>query len=330
MAITSRLVELERLEKNAAQFIGTDQFFDDEVAMIKERRRFITGEQMRRFIIDFIRTNCPRSRLVYDSDTQLGKFYPDDKLRSLLTKYSETVELFRFLSPTSEGIPITFDSQIAFDNPNHDFINVLHPLTQSIAKHYSEVEKLHSNVHHVVLKTDNLSRDFYIYFIYRLRIRAARGSNTLEMVILNQNLDVACNEDDAEKILGEMVERGEDSQGIAYEIDLYVAQKACQRASEIFHERISKIREQVAKNNDAFIDRRMESLRTSYGKNLKMQAELLKKGELKGQKEQYLRIPRGTIRRLESELEQKEQNLEMQRTVQVEYDEIAAGIVEII
>jgi hypothetical protein len=39
---------------------------------------------------------------------------------------------------------------------------------------------------------------------------------------------------------------------------------------------------------------------------------------------------RGTIRRLESELEQKERNLEMQRTVQVEYDEIAAGIVEIV
>ena len=330
MAITARLVELERLEKNAAQFIGTDQFFDDEVAMIKERRRFITGEQMRRFIIDFIRTNCPRSRLVYDSDTQLGKFYPDNKLRSLLTKYSETVELFRFLSHTSKGIPITFDSQTAFDNPNHDFINVLHPLTQSIAKHYSEVEKLHSNVHHVVLKSDSLSRDFYIHFIYRLRIRAARGRNTLEMVILNQNLDVACNEDDAEKILGEMVERGEDSEGIAYEIDPDITQKACQRASKIFHERVTKIREQVTRNNDAFIDRRLESLRTSYGKNLKMQTELLEKSELKRRAERYLRMLRGTIRRKESELKQKERNLEILRIVQVEYDEIAAGILEIV
>ena len=39
---------------------------------------------------------------------------------------------------------------------------------------------------------------------------------------------------------------------------------------------------------------------------------------------------RGTIRRFKSELEQKEQNLEIQRTVQVEYDEIAAGILEIV
>ena len=145
-----------------------------------------------------------------------------------------------------------------------------------------------------------------------------------------ENLDVACNEDDAEKILGEMVERGEDSEGIAYEIDPVVTQKACQRASKIFHERVTKIREQVTRNNDAFIDRRLGSLRTSYGKNLKMKTELLEKSELKRRAEQYLRMLRGTIRRLESELEQKERNLEMQRTVQVEYDEIAAGIVEIV
>jgi uncharacterized protein YyaL (SSP411 family) len=150
------------------------------------------------------------------------------------------------------------------------------------------------------------------------------------MVILNQNLDVACNEDDAEKILGEMVERGEDSKGIAYEIDPNITQKACQQALKIFHEQETKIREQVTRNNDAFIDRRLESLRTSYGKNLKMLTELLEKSELKKRAEQYLRMLRGTIRRKESELKQKERNLEILRTVQVEYDEIAAGIVEIV
>src|SRR4030042_4988252 len=85
-AIERRIVELEKLESNAAQFIGTDQFFDEEVKMIKERRRFITGEQMRRFIADFLRSNCPRSRMEYDLETNLGKFYPDDKLRNLLTQ----------------------------------------------------------------------------------------------------------------------------------------------------------------------------------------------------------------------------------------------------
>jgi hypothetical protein len=42
-AIEERLRGLEELEKNSAQFIGTDLFFENEVEMIKKRRRFVTG-----------------------------------------------------------------------------------------------------------------------------------------------------------------------------------------------------------------------------------------------------------------------------------------------
>lgn len=329
MAIEDRLESLEKLEKNSAQFIGTDQFFDSEVEMIKQRRRYITDEQMRRFIVDFLRTNCPRSRLAYDSETNIGELYPDDRLRSMLTRYGIAAHLFRYLTSIDRGIPITFDSQTAFDHPNYDFINVLHPLTQSIARHYTEDDKIHSNVHHVILKTDKLSKGFFIYFIYRLKIRGARGSNTLEMVMLDQNIEQACSDDDAEIIFGEMVEKGEESKETGYVVDQMLAERACQKATELFLERVTKIREQVKRNNDSFIERRLDSLRISYGKNLKIKRDLLEQSILKKRKERYLRMLRGTIKRLESELDEKERNLDMLRTVQVEYDEISAGIMEV-
>ena len=329
LVIEARMKELEKLERNAARFIGTDHFFDEEVAMIKERRRYVTSEQMRRFVMDFLRTNCPRTRLEYDVQRNKGKLFPDDTLRSVLTKYGEIGELLKFLAPVKDGIPITFDSQTAFEDPRLEFINVLHPITRSIVEHYSQEEKLHSNVHHVVLDTDRLPEGHYIYFIYRLRVRAARGANTLEMVILDQGLDPACDEDEAEIVFGELVGRGEDSSGIPYEIDPFLAEKACKKASDIFHERVSRIRERIKRNNDAFIDRRLESLRTSYGKTLKMQNELLRQAVLKKRKEHYIRMLKGTIKRLEAELQEKERNLEKQRSIQVEYDEIAAGILEV-
>jgi superfamily II DNA or RNA helicase len=330
LAIESRLHQLEKLEKNAAQFIGTDQFFDEEVRMIKERRRFITGEQMRRFIVDFLRTNCPKSRLEYDSDTNLGKFFPDDRLRNLLTKYGNIGDVIRFLTPSASGIPITFDSQTAFDNPNSDFINVLHPLTQSIVRHYSEEGKSHSNAHHVILRTENLRPGTYLYFVNRLRVRAARGSNTLEMVIVDQNLNAACDEEAAEVVLGEMVEKGEDSKGPAYEVNLSFAKEASRKATEIFLDRVARIRNQTKRNNDAFVERRLESLRTSYGKNLNVKRSQLEKAIAKKRADRYLRMLRGTIRRLEAELENKERELQNQRSVRVEFDEIAAGILEVI
>jgi len=326
MAIEARINELEKLEKNSAQFIGTDQFFNNEVEMIKERRRFITGEQMRRFLVDFLKSNCPRSRLVYDQKTNLGKLFPDDSLRTIIVRYGGSGDIVRIMGNTNRGIPITFDSQTAFDNPNCDFINVLHPLTQSIAKYYSEDNKIHSNAHHVVLETNNLKNGFYIYFVYRLRVRAARGGNTLEMVILDQNLESACSEEVAEIILGEMVEKGLDSKMSDLELDKSIAEKSYHKASELFLERTTQTREQIRRNNNAFIDRRLGSLHTSYGKNLRMKQQMLDDAFAKKRKEPYIRMLRGTLRRLEAELKEKERNLESQRVVQVEYDEISAGI----
>jgi len=329
LAIEARLQAVEKLEKDAAQYIGTDHFFDEEVKMIRERRRYITGEQMRRFIAEFLRTNCPRSRLEYDQENNLGKLYPDEELRSLLMRFGVAGDVVRFLSSGREGVPVTFDSQAAFDHPKHEFINVLHPLTLCIVKDYTETTRAVSNAHHIILKTDMIAKGLYIYFIYRLSVYAARGSNTLEMVVMRQDLEPACDQDVAEALLGEMVERGTDPIVKSYEVDPGTAVKACQNASEIFLDKVSRIREQIKKNNDAFVDRRMESLKTSYGKNLRMKRQLLDQGILLQRAGQYIRMLEGTIRRLESELEQKRLDLERQRSVQVEYDEISVGILEV-
>ncbi|MDO9517208.1 MAG: helicase-related protein [Methanosarcinaceae archaeon] len=328
--IEGRLDQLKKLEKESAQFIGTDHYFDEEVQMIQKHRRYITGEQMRRFIEDFIRFYCPKTRLDYNLDESRGKLYPDEKLRSVVLKYSEPGESSRYFASTHSGIPVTFESQVAFDYPNIDFINVLHPLTQSIVKYYEDSGGVNSNAHHVVLSTTYLDPGLYLYFIYKLRVHAARGMNTLEMTILNKNLDIACTDTDSEIILGEMVEKGKDSRGTPYEVNQNIAEKAYHSASKILHERISKIREDASRNNDAFIDRRLESLHTSYGKHIVMKRGQLEQAVTKKRQERYIRMLEGTIRRLESELEQKERDLQAQRAVEVAYDDIAAGILEVI
>jgi superfamily II DNA or RNA helicase len=330
MVIESRLQQLESLEKQAAQFIGTDQYFDEEVQMIKKYRRYVTGEQMRRFIVDYIRTQCPKTRIEADQNGEIWKLYPDENLRSLLTRYGASAEMSKYFAGGNYGVSITFDSQTAFDAPNMDFINVLHPIPQAIVKSYSDGGGIQSNAHHVVLKTDILDPGLYIYFINRLIVRAAKSQNTLEMVILNQNLQMPCGDDEVEAVFGEMVEQGQESKGMPYEVDQQATKVAYERAKQQFHKRIDSIREGVERNNDAFIDRRLESLRTSYGKNLRMKKEQLEVANTKKREARYIRMLEGTIRRLETELRDKEEKLEAQRRTQVEYHEISAGILEVI
>ena len=330
MAVERRMEELSKLEANAAQFIGTDQFFQNEVKMISEKRRYITGEQLFRFITDFFKHHCPKSRLTYDHSKHYGKLYPDNTLRQFLIANQGSGEFIKYLSTSREGVTVTFDAQMAFENPKVDFINVLHPLTQTIANYYSANDGIKSNTHHVLLKTDRLPAGYFLYFIFKLRIGAARGGNTLEIVILDDELNEACSMSEAETILGLMVEKGENPLGAELDLDQEIAQEACHKAEEIFVNHVEEMRERTRLNNNAFVERRLESLRSSYKKNLDVKRNQLKNAKINKRDQRYIRMLEGTIRRFEAELHQKKNELEKHRSVQAEYDEISAGILEII
>lgn len=327
--IEKRAADLKKLENEAAQFIGTDQYFDEEVQRIKLHRRYVTGEQMRRYIVNFLRTECPKARLDYDRERKIGQIFPDDKLKSFLVQYGGANESVRYLSMARQGVPITFDSQAAFDNPRIDFINVLHVLTQSITEYYNEKGSLGSNAHHVVLRTGLIAPGLYVYFIYKLKVRAARMINRLEIVIIDSSMSPACTDDTAEIVLGEMVEAGETSLTSNLEVNRMNVEQACSKSEAIFQERINGIRDEITRSNDAFVNRRLESLRLSYGKSIKLRQELLERAKKERKQDRYLRMLEGTIRRLEAEYEEKKRDLERQRIVEVSYDDVAAGILEV-
>ncbi len=325
MVIEARAIELENLETKAANLIGADQYFDEEVETIKKCRRYVTGEQMRRFVLDYIKTYCPRTRLDADTKNVTGTLYPDDKLLAFLTSQGAINTLHNYFVTQGRGVPITFDSQTAFEKPTIDFLNVLHPLPQAIVKYYKEQNGVRSNAHHILLRTDKLKPGLYIYFVYRLTVSAARGGTTLEIVILNKEGQTACSPEEAEIILGEMVEKGEDSDGIRYEFDRKQLEKAVQVASEIFHNKAAIIQQRMERNNDIFIDRRLESIKGWYSKDINMHRSVI--NQITDKK--IIRMHESTIRRLESELLEHQQRLNSQRKVGVEYDELAAGILEV-
>ena len=327
--VDRRIEDLKQLEKESAKFIGTDQFFDSEIEAIKQKRRYVTGEQMHRFIVDFLKANCPRSRLEYDQTDQIGQLLPDEKLRTFLTNNGDTNELIRYLSTQNEGVPITFDAQTAFEKPKIDFINVLHPLTQAVVTQYSQNEELQSNAHYVLLDTKKLNEGLYLYFIYKLRINAARGGNTLETIILNEALEAPCTSDEAEEILGEMIEKGEEPKNAVFQTNQELMEAASRKANELFLAREESIRLTTQRNNDLFVARRLESLRTSYHKKINVKKNQLEKAINNKRQERYIKMLSGTIRRLEAELDEKSRNLDNLRNVQVEYDEVAAGILEV-
>jgi len=326
--VEDRRGQIESLEASAAQFVGVDAFFEEEIASIRDRRRFVTGEQLYRFVADFIRDHAPRTRLEYDNGSKEGVMVPDSQLRDFLRDTGHATEAVTIIGSVGSAVALTFDAQVAFRKRGTEFVSVLHPLVRAIAEHYKETPGP-IVAYHLSLDTRRLLPGFYFFFVYRLRVTSGRSYNSLEAVILTEDLHEAVDVYGAEAVLGEMVERGQAPSG-ALDVSSAVAKSAVAAGESVLLDRLQQVKSSEETTNDAFIDQRTASLREHYKKTIRKQSELLQRGTETRKQERYLRMVRGQLARLESELATKQSQLEGQRSVTCEYHELAAGILEVL
>ena len=206
---------------------------------------------------------------------------------------------------------------------------MLHPLVTAINEQYQDKGDGCRKAQHVVLRTALVQKGYNYYFVFRLRVQGARPRNTLECVLLNENLEEPCDLESSETVFGEMVEKGEEAEGASLEVTKEIAGQAKDRAVRLFLDRLEGIRKDYERSNDLFLENRLASLNTSYGKNIKRQEELLEKARREGRQERYIRMIEGTLRRLRGERELKTKEINLQRDVEVSYEEVAAGILEV-
>lgn len=328
-AIENRRKEVENLERSAAQFVGVDSFFEEEVTAIQQRRRYVTGQQLYRFLGDFLVREVPKTRLQYDFKKQSGRLFPDEGLRTFLRDRGRIGECLSIAGAVGSSLEVTLDSQFAFNNPKVEFLSVVHPLIVSIAEHYT-AEPPPAAAQHVLLRTKLLEPGIYFFFVHKLRVKGARTYSSLEAVFLNDDLQAACDADVAEELMGAMVESGETAEDRLYFEDPLIAQKAVECGVREFLDRAELRRVAEQASNEAFLDQRIVSIRSYYRKNIKKKQELLARAVAAERKESYLRMTRGQVAKLEGELHIREKELDQLRTVTQEHDELAAGILQVV
>lgn len=328
-AILTKRAELDKLEADSAKFVGADLYFSEELAKVSTHRRYVTPEQLYRFLADFIRNYCPRARFSYDRLRQLGELVYDAELKQIVTKYCNANRVPLPVMPDRAPRKFTLESTAAFRNPEVEFVNVLHPLVGAALKQ-SEEGCQSVNAQHVCLKTDRLPAGYYFYFVFRLDIRAARSQSTLEMILFDSELNEWGDADATERLLGEMVENGLDPSGPHLEVVPARMEQVAERARDSLMARMDELKREYGRTNDAFIEKRLATVRLSYQRNIRKQQDLLARGREEGKDKRYLRLREAMISRYENELAAKEQELNEKRKVVVEYEEVCAGILEVV
>ncbi len=329
LQLEQRRQALRDLEEGSARFVGIDGFFDDEVAAIAERRRYVTPRQLRRLVETFIRKRCPLTRLDYNDTTARGMLQPDAELRHLLVAHGYNSSDTDLIVAAGQGIPITFDAQVAEAEAGRELIRALHPMVQMIAAE-EEGSSGSGLAFDLVLRTDVLPEGIYFFGVFKTMVRAARRRNVLEMVILDEELREACDADVAEQVLGQLSEDGQSAQGALPDEVRTSAAQAVEVLRMAYLGRSGRLREREAQGNEAFVSQRITSLVQHYAALLSRDRGLLAQGERKGSQERYLRMLRGRIARREQELAEKTRELDKLRNLVTEHVEVAAGVLEVV
>ena len=94
-------------------------------------------------------------------------------------------------------------------------------------------------------------------------------------------------------------------------------------------EQIERIRKEVEESNDRFVQNRINSLDIYYGRILNRERDLLERAIQARSAERYIRMKRGTIKRQEDERNSRIKELEKQREINIGYEEVVSGILEV-
>ena len=212
--------ELTALESNSMRFLGHDEFFSDEMERVVKRKRYISAEELHTFVRELLTKHYPACTI----EPLLDRHYEltvSDALEQFVAHHiaSEDPTLLDFRRRCGRStVRFTFDSDVALNNRDIDFLTVHHPLIRAIVKHYEEhPEELHPVARVFVRSaaTNKADRTLpipvgdYFYFIYRLEVEGARKDRTLQTIAISTITTLPLSEDVAEDLLTAMITNGE-------------------------------------------------------------------------------------------------------------------------
>ncbi len=334
--ICRRKKDWQEMENKSSEFIGHDQFFLDEMDRVQKNKRYISSEELVSLINDFFETNFPKSSLKKLKEPELWALRMNDPLINYIREKVNmddshiTAFLNAFYAAKDGGIKVTFDPEKALKDRGLQFINIYHPLISAIKSHYLDNPGELHPVSKVKLCTNVTREGEYLYFIQLINIQCARSRNIQEAIFIpfNGTYGEVSNEE-SELLLSEMV-----SNGLTYEefkgYDREVMKPLIERANKMLELRIRKRKEEAERINESLISDKIVSLDRSFEIKVQKQKDRLKKRDDKEYDIRYVRMVEGSIRNLELDHEQRRNQLEKERIVDVSYITKGAGVLRVL
>ena len=328
--VIRRADEQRRLEEESESLLGLDRAFTEEIDALIGEGRFVAQNDLAQMV-----------NLYVEQDKIGGKIMPDrqkpgrhHRLRlnkearsvisdnaSVQNRYDRsTVKFKRWLNGKEPTLSITYDQETALEHRDTTFITPVHPLAKAAAAYWKDISTpLGAGLR---VRHSTLTVGWHFFILYLWETVGVQSEVKLKAFAwdIDQN---KLSEDVSVNLLG-LFERASGVQQIQFTTKANL-QQCINAVEEVANEERLKAVQQLNQRNKHLLARRLATLEGYYRNQLARVAEELKQST----NERIHRMKQAEKGRIESDFENKKNEIEQKRDSDIVSERIAMGILQI-
>jgi ATP-dependent helicase HepA len=322
----------EEFEQQRAQLMAQDSLFLSEVNDAVREGRVVSSTEVSAILREWLKLEFPASRLEPAGD---GSWHlsPEPALAvryqgyiaSLPDKSERDVQLLQRLSGKN-GVPCTFDADLASRRSSLEFFHVRHALVRAAVDYFRKLDeqarrRTDWRVARLHVRTDDVPGGLYSFFLYALHVDAVNAQLTFVPIVVDQQGESV--PEVAQRLLA-LIQEGSEPSDREINWDRQSELGEAQR-SLIAGERI-RMQALAKERNDALIEVRLASVRRSFDAKIKKREEWL----VEARDERIRRMRLAEIANLQHQRDEKLAEIESKRHALVTYELVAEGVLEVV
>lgn len=333
-AIENRRRELERLEAEANKLVSGDGYFEDQLERIIRGGELLGAADREAFVRGFLKRAYPRVRMSPARRKGVRILHMTRQFDMAVRHLAPSAARQRFLHKAlSKRVPVTFDSEIAFDHTDTEFLAAHHPVVQLAVEYYRDNrDQLHPVSRFELEQSRHARAGAYLYLLFDVRIEAGTKRKRMDAIFVELRDGIGgltvLGETACSLLLGELIRDGRTASRWE-DWDLASLDHALDCGYDAFEVRVSDLRQRAEDRNRAVVQTRLASLDKRHRAHLKRVQERLAHAENLRQAPSIIRLYRGQIRNMMQAYEARRSELKRDMNISMEPQLVGAGVVRI-
>lgn len=205
--------EQSHLEDEAAHLVAYGDYILNQVEAAKELNRWVTGEDLARYVTDFFGTNYPGCEFIQrDPDSKEWDVKLSDRAKDAIIEYSSSIHLphGRLAHHSQQPVACRFQSRsVQSESASFEEISQFHPIVRFVSEEIASSEKMLSPAVGVSFSNAEANTDFglavYVLCIDRWAVRGLQDIERLAFAAVRLEPDtttgwVPIDSDEAERL----------------------------------------------------------------------------------------------------------------------------------